>query len=142
MRAQRILTCRPTSSEAQFSFAALGDLLEGVTDVAVSRLPSPQRRALEIALLLEEAEGSRPDRRAVALALLGALRTLAEDGPLLVAVDDTPWLDRPSATALAFAVRRLGEQPLGLLLARWAETTDDLPPGLEHAIQEARIRPL
>jgi DNA-binding CsgD family transcriptional regulator len=139
-RGQRILTCRPTGSEAQFSFAALGDLLEGVTDVALSRLPSPQRRGLEIALLLEDAKGARPDRRAVAVALLGALRTLAEDGPVLVAVDDTPWLDRPSATALAFAARRLGEQPIGFLLARRADGTDELPLGLEQALPEERLR--
>jgi predicted ATPase len=47
--------------------------------------------------------------------LLELLRRLAETQPLLVAVDDTQWLDAPSAGALQFAVRRLGDERVGLL---------------------------
>ena len=44
-------------SEVQLSFAALGDLLEDVLDETLSELPRPQRRALEVALLLEDPQG-------------------------------------------------------------------------------------
>ena len=40
-----------------------------------------------------------------------ALRERAADRPLLVAVDDVQWLDSPSAAVLAFAWRRLREEP-------------------------------
>ena len=52
----RVLSCRPTGSEARFSFAALGDLLEPVLEEMLPRLPVVQRRALEPALLLSEAD--------------------------------------------------------------------------------------
>jgi Predicted ATPase len=58
-----VLTCRPAGSEVQLSFAALGDLLEDVLDETLTELPRPQRRALEVALLLEDPQGLPPDQR-------------------------------------------------------------------------------
>ena len=40
---------------------------------------------------------------------------LAKDGPLLLAIDDVQWLDPASARVLSFAVRRVGEEPIGVL---------------------------
>ena len=48
-------------------------------------------------------------------ALLGLLRRLSQERPLLVALDDVQWLDPPSAGALHFAMRRLGEEPVRVL---------------------------
>jgi hypothetical protein len=42
---------------------------------------------------------------------------LSSDAPLVLAVDDLQWIDRPSARALAFIARRLEGQPLALVLA-------------------------
>ncbi|MFC7762336.1 hypothetical protein ACFQY4_33090 [Catellatospora bangladeshensis] len=42
-------------------------------------------------------------------ALLALLDLLAQDGPVLVCVDDADLLDEPSREALAFAARRLGD---------------------------------
>lgn len=42
---------------------------------------------------------------------------LSVDAPLVLAVDDLQWIDRPSARALAFIARRLEAQPLALMLA-------------------------
>src|SRR5512132_643459 len=44
-RSFRLLACRPNESEAKLSFAALGDLLEGVDEEAFQGLPLPQRSA-------------------------------------------------------------------------------------------------
>src|SRR5215468_4966796 len=114
-RGYTVLSCRPAESEARLSFAALGDLLGGVLEEAVAGLPPPQRRALEVALLLADPAGSPPEQRAVCVAFLGVLRGLAASGPVVVAVDDLQWLDVPSAAAVEFAVRRLGEARAGLL---------------------------
>jgi predicted ATPase len=111
------LVAAPGESEAQISFAALGDLLSGVLAQLLGELPRQQRRALEVALRVADVdpgEGARLDQGAVSFAFLSALRGLAADGPVLVAVDDVQWLDVASATALSFAVRRLGGDRVGL----------------------------
>ena len=113
-----VLRARPSDAEAQLSFAALTDLLDGVDLAAVADIPAPQRRALEVALLRAEAEGAPPGERAIALGFLNVVRGLAERAPLLVAIDDVQWLDPASAAALAFAARRLGDRPVRFLLAR------------------------
>ena len=112
----RVAAARPTEAETSYAHAALGDLL-GSAPEALEELPLPQRRALEIALLLAEVDGEQPDQQAVARATLSALRALARDVPLVVAVDDVQWLDPPTAAVLAFAARRLSDERIGLLLA-------------------------
>ena len=51
-RRYRTLSCGPVEAETRLSYAALGDLLEPVLEDALPTLPEPQRRALEVALLL------------------------------------------------------------------------------------------
>jgi DNA-binding CsgD family transcriptional regulator len=111
----RVLSTRPGGSEVKLAFAGLADLLDGVAAEALPQLPPPQRRALEVALLLEEPGSGPPDDRAVAAAFLGALRFLAERGPVLIAVDDLQWLDASSEHVLEFACRRLEEEGIGVL---------------------------
>ena len=100
-RSFRVLSASPSAAETGMSFAALADLLGGVADEVLAALPAPQRRALEVALLLREAEGSAPDQRAVAAAVLSVLRTLSLADRVLLAVDDVQWLDAASAATLA-----------------------------------------
>jgi DNA-binding CsgD family transcriptional regulator len=116
-RGVRVLRCRPAESEARLSFAGLSDLLSPVEDDVFVALPAPQRHALDVALLRTEAFGAPPDRRVVATALLSLLRALAAKSAVLVAVDDVQWLDPPSTSALAFAHRRLADEPIGALLS-------------------------
>ena len=112
----RVLTAIPATAETRLSFAALADLLGPVLGDVLASLPAPQRRALEVALLLDDAAGSPPDHRAVAFAFLGAIRALSREGPVVVAVDDIQWLDGPSAFIVEFALRRLREEPVVFLL--------------------------
>ena len=136
-RGFRALRARPAESEAKLAFSSLADLLGDALGEVLGELPTPQRRAVEIALLLEDAEGERPDRRATAAGLLGSLRALASAAPVLVAIDDVQWLDRPSTAAVEFAARRLRDEPVALLLAR--RTAGAAPePGLEQAVAEER----
>ena len=103
----QVLSCRPAASDAGLSHVALADLLRGVPDDAFARLPAPQRRALGVALLREEAGGIDLDPRAVGTGLTALLGLIGSDGPLMLAVDDAQWLDPASARAFGFALRRL-----------------------------------
>ena len=51
-----VLTCRPSDAEARYSFSGLGDLLGGVLPDVLPQLPTPQRRALQTALALSDAD--------------------------------------------------------------------------------------
>ena len=113
----RVLSSRPAEAERGLAHAGLGDLFDDVLDKVLPALSPPRRRALEVALLLEEG-ADRLDPLALGTAVRGALRALSEDRPLLVAIDDLQWFDASSAGALAFALRRLGRRELLLLLAR------------------------
>jgi len=111
------LVCRPAEAEAKLGYAALADLLETVPEETFAGLADPQRRALDIALLRVEPQGERADRRTVSVALLNVLRSLAEVMPVLVAIDDAQWLDTPSSQAVAFALRRLDQEPVGVVFS-------------------------
>jgi DNA-binding CsgD family transcriptional regulator len=136
-----VFSCRPAGAEAAFSFAALADLLRPVLPEGLARLPSPQRRAVSAALLLEDVEGSAPDERAIAFAVF---QLLGEDRsePLLVAVDDAQWLDPASASVLGFALRRLAGTATAILIARRSDGSEPVPLGLERAFREERLRRL
>lgn len=111
----RLLEARPVEPESSLAFAALGDLLGEELEGILPTLPVPQRRSLEVALLLSEDDGPAPDRRAVAVGVLGALRAIGDSGPVVLAIDDLHWLDAPSAGALEFALRRLRGEPIAVL---------------------------
>jgi len=140
-RGLRILSSRPVEAERTLGHVGLGDLFEGVLDDVLPALPPPRRRALEAALLLGEASEHAVDPRALGIATRSALQLLAEDKPLLLAIDDLPWFDASSERALAFALRRLAGSEVLLLLAR--RTVDGgQPSGLELALGGERVERL
>ena len=117
-RGLRVLSARASETETGLPFAAVIDLLDGVTDDELAGLPPPQLHALNVALYREEPDGRTAEPHAISLGLLTALRVLAASDELLVAIDDIQWLDPASDEALAYAVRRLGGQPITFVLAR------------------------
>jgi hypothetical protein len=115
----RLLTARPSESEAKLSFSVLTDLFEPTLREIQDELPVPQRRALELALLLKApVAGTRVDARAVSLGTLGVLRSLAARMPLTIAIDDVHWMDAASARSLSFALRRLVDESITVVAAR------------------------
>ena len=96
-RSWPVLTAQPTSSETGLPFAALTDLLSGLGPQALDALPGPQRRAMDVVLLRADPEAAVPDSRALATGFVSVLTALARRSPLVVAVDDVQWLDKPSA---------------------------------------------
>ena len=113
LRRYRTLSCGPVEAETRLSYAALGDLLEPILEEALPTVPEPQRQALEVALLRSPRSGARADQRAVSLAVLGCLRSVASTSPVVVAVDDIQWMDIPSVRVLQFVVRRLKDEQVG-----------------------------
>lgn len=128
-----VLDTRPAETEARLSFAGLGDLLRGRADRGLDLLPPPQRRALSVALMLEDASGTPPETYAIAAGLRSLLLGLVRERPLLLAIDDVQWLDGSSADALAFVLRRLEGEPIVLVCAERREREGLLPLGLARA---------
>jgi DNA-binding CsgD family transcriptional regulator len=138
-RRYRKLSCGPVEAETRLSYAALGDLLEPVLEEALPTLPEPQRQALEVALLLAPSSGARANQRAVSLAVVGCLRSVASSTPVVVAIDDVQWMDLPSLRVLQFVVRRLKGEPVGLMsAARGTDAAED-PLGVAAALPEDRV---
>ena len=138
-RGCHVLACQPAAAEAAFSFAALGDLLTNVIATVLPELPMPQRRALEVALLLRSIDGPAVDERVIGLATLSALQLLALEEPILVAVDDIQWLDPASAAVLQFAARRLTSERIKLLVAARVDASTR-PHQLERDLSEKLLR--
>jgi DNA-binding CsgD family transcriptional regulator len=111
----RVLAARAGQAETRVAFATVGDLFTPTLDETLPRLPLVQRRALEVALLLREPDGPPPDVRVLGLALVSAVRALAQERPVLLALDDVQWVDASSAEILAFMLRRLEGEPVGVL---------------------------
>jgi DNA-binding CsgD family transcriptional regulator len=138
-RGLRVLVSQPAEAELHLAHVGLGDLFEGLLDDVLPELSPPRRRALELALLMEEVAGERVDHHALALAVRGVLQLLSEEGGVLIAVDDVQWLDSSSSAALSFALRRLPSEHVTLLLAR--RLVEGAPPvELVRALDAERVQ--
>jgi DNA-binding CsgD family transcriptional regulator len=144
-RGVRVLVSRPAEAERELAHACLGDLLENELERVLPVLSPPRKRVLEVALLVEDASEAS-DARTLGVAVRSALDALVEEGPVFLAIDDVQWLDPSSSSALAFALRRMSEQPIHLLLARRVgdgATGSGLETALESRdIQRLSIGPL
>ena len=140
-RGLRVLTARPAEGERGLAHVVLGDLFEEVLDQVLPALSAPRRRALEAALLLDETAEQLVDPRTLGVAVRTALQALAERTPVVLAVDDIQWLDASSASALAFALRRMADDRVLLLLARRL-VEGAQPSDLDRALGADSVQPL
>jgi tetratricopeptide (TPR) repeat protein len=114
VRGMHVLTARAAAPESVMAYVSLADLLSGVQAGVLYELPEPQRLAVDRVMLQVSETGVATDQRAVAAAFLSAVEILAEDAPVLLAIDDLQWLDPSSALVIGFAARRLAG-PVGLV---------------------------
>jgi len=105
----------PVLGGDRLSFAGLGDLLGSILDDVAPHIPTPQKAALDVALLRAPAEEAPPDPRSIATATLSAVRWLAVRAPLVIAIDDRQWLDQATGDVVEFVRRRLVAEPVGFL---------------------------
>jgi DNA-binding CsgD family transcriptional regulator len=133
-RGYRVLAYGAIGAEAQLSLSALADLLAGVPREATGALPKVQQRALAVAMGEEEATGRDIEGRLVAAAFLSLSRALADERPLVFAIDDLQWLDGSSAAVLAYALRRLRDANVKLVTSCRGELGKPLPFDFDRAL--------
>lgn len=73
-RGLTVRTTAPGEPDAGLAFAGLGDLLDRVPDQAIANLPTPQRRAVASALVVNPDAGQTPDEGALLRGTLNVLR--------------------------------------------------------------------
>jgi DNA-binding CsgD family transcriptional regulator len=129
-----VLEAAPAEPDAPLAFAGLGDLFERLPEDVLQGLSGPQRRAVDAAIFDNEAGEPPPDPEALPRAILAVLRRLSAERPLVVAIDDEQWLDRASARVLGFALRRLRDEPVGVLLTRRSDSDGALWPQLAGVV--------
>ncbi|GAB2602037.1 LuxR family transcriptional regulator [Paractinoplanes abujensis] len=99
--------------EREFPYAVLHQLCLPVLGHA-DELPERHRESLRVAFGLT---AGAPDPFRVGLAALELVAAAARERPLLCVVDDAHWLDPASSRALAFLARRIGADPIAILIA-------------------------
>jgi DNA-binding CsgD family transcriptional regulator len=126
-----LLTAWCTAAESGLAYAGLADLFAHRTPVLLPGLPPPLRHALEVALQRADAGPAAVEAHTVGRAVLEGLRCLAADRPVLVAIDDVQWLDSASERALRFALRRLAQAAVSVLVTR-RSAEGPVPLGLDE----------
>jgi DNA-binding CsgD family transcriptional regulator len=123
----RVLRATGLEAEHEIPFAGLLQLVRPALDL-IDTIPLAQAAALSGALALKGAlaKGGGGDRFAIGAALLGLVCRYAEDGPVVLVVDDLHLLDAPSADALVFATRRLAADPVAVLATARTPDADAL----------------
>ena len=122
-RGERVLRVAGAETDRWISNAGLADLLSQLPETYLAELPEPQRVAVE-AVLLRGRPGGAGSRVRLArrLAWQALLERCADDGPVLVLIDDAQWLDAASADVIASASRRVGSNNVRAIVAeRWPE---------------------
>ena len=121
----QVLETTGVEGEARMPFAGLHQLLRPLLP-GTDLLPVAQRQALMIAFGM--AEGARPDLFMIALAALNLITDAAVERPVVLVIDDTQWLDRPTQEVLAFVARRVGLDPILMI------GTENFPPEYPAAL--------
>ena len=129
-RGHRVVTTRPTEAEARLPFAGLNDLFGATVDARLPDLPPPQQLALDVALMRASPPPEPMQPLALSLAVLELLRVASAAGPLVIGIDDIRWLDESTIAVLRFALRRLGDEPVGVVATERTTAAGVTPPML------------
>src|SRR6266511_2198608 len=134
LRGLQVLSCTGSPADARLAHAALADMLHDVDDEEIDPLPVPQREALDAARLRIQPESGTIDPLAICTASLSVIESMAAKGPVLVTIDDLPWLDNPTARVVEFCSRRI-TGPIGVIATQRTGSGDPERPLL--ALREA-----
>lgn len=138
----QVLMAQPVDAESELAYRGLADLLASVDGGLFAVLPSPQRAAIDRVLLRGKATAAPAESRAVAAAFLTVIEQLSETAPVLIAIDDVQWLDRSSATAVAYAARRMSGAQAVLTTVRTGSDASWLQLPRPDAVRQITLGPL
>ncbi len=110
----KVLSAAGFQSEMHLPFSGLHQLLRPILERA-ERLPPRQRAALRAAFGLSGEVV--PELFLIALATLELITDEAAGSPVLLIAEDAQWLDQTSSAVLALVARRLGADPVVMLMA-------------------------
>lgn len=135
-RGLRVLGGAGYESETQLAFAGLHQLFAPVMEY-LERIDPFHRDVLRRVLGMQA--GPPPDRLAISVATVAALAAVAEDGPVLIAVEDAHWVDVATREVMMFSLLRLEPYDIRAVFARRSLTaTERVTPG----IQMLEVQPL
>ncbi|MET7694439.1 AAA family ATPase [Streptomyces sp. NPDC005483] len=132
----RVLRAAGVEFEADISYAGLNQLLVPLFD-DFDILDDAHRDALRVAVGI--GSGPPPDRLLTSTAALLLLRLTSVRTPLLMVVDDLPWLDRATNAVLGFVARRLVGSRISFLAASRTGSNSFFEP---RGLTERRLEPL
>lgn len=104
-----------SESDAELAYSGLASLVKALRNLSVT-VPDPHAQVLSDAI----GGGSPQGLLKVSGATLAALAAAGEQTPLLLLIDDAQWVDDASCTALAFALRRLPDEPVVAIITERA----------------------
>ncbi|MGW0859777.1 ATP-binding protein [Streptomyces sp. NPDC002690] len=132
----RVLRAAGAEFEADIGYAGLNQLLVPLFD-DFDILDDVHRDALRVAVGI--GSGPPPDRLLTSTAALLLLRLISVRTPLLIVVDDLPWLDRATNAVLGFVARRLVGSRIDFLAASRAGSESFFEPS---GLTRRRLEPL
>jgi DNA-binding CsgD family transcriptional regulator len=132
----RVLRANGVQFEAEIGYAGLNQLLVPLFD-SFELLEPHLRDALSVTVGI--GSGPPPSRLLTSTAALLLLREIAKETPLLIVVDDLPWIDRATTSVLGFVARRLIGSRISFLAASRV-TSDSFFES--SGLTEYRLRPL
>ncbi|WP_328606931.1 AAA family ATPase [Amycolatopsis sp. NBC_00345] len=115
----RVLRASGAEFEQELPYSALHQLCVPVLE-HLAELPDRHRDALRIAFGL--ADGT-PQPFQAGLAILELVTAVSSAQPVLCVIDDAQWLDAASSQAMAFLARRVGADPVAIVLALRSPST-------------------
>jgi len=101
-----------SQSDAELAFCGLESLLTALQGFGVE-VPADHAKVLSDAF----GAGSSHGQLTVGGATLAAIAAATEQAPVLLLIDDAQWVDEASCTALAFALKRLPDEPVAAVIA-------------------------
>jgi DNA-binding CsgD family transcriptional regulator len=131
----RVIRLTGVEVESDLAYAGLATLVAQSGD-ALGRLDDAVADVLRGAIGIGDRTPAGLDVHLATLALLG---TLGAQRPVLVLADDIQWIDGASLAIIAFVARRVGNDPVALLLA--GRPTPEVVP-LVRGIEQLELPPL
>jgi DNA-binding CsgD family transcriptional regulator len=128
----RIIRIAGVEAEVEMAWSGLAALLDGLLDRLANLAPA---RAAAVRAALAIDGGDEPaEAFAIALATRDLLVHAAEQAPVVVLVDDLPWIDPPTRRTLAYIARRLQFERLAIISARRSGTDSHADTGPTYVI--------